>query len=150
MTLEFRRKLIGGYEIASGAILVSLGTALTLLSGSRLTGIIASLVNEERLEDPNDSILYLVQHHIPDFLHGKVGVAAVFLAYGILKMTGGIGLLRRKPWGFYLLLGLMVVLLPPDLYRFAIKPALGYGVLNLIHVSILYALVRYRRSFLDL
>lgn len=78
--------------------------------------------------------------------HRKGLVAACLIAYGAIKIVAGIGFLREKSWGYYLVLGLLVMLLPPDLYRFFLHPGPGIAALLAIHLTILLFMAKYRSS----
>lgn len=78
--------------------------------------------------------------------HRKVSIAVALIAYGLIKTVAGIGFLREKSWGYYLVLGLFILLLPPDLYRFLIQPGPGLAALLAVHLTILLFLIKYRSS----
>lgn len=78
--------------------------------------------------------------------HRKVPIAVALIAYGLVKIVAGIGFLRKKSWGYYLVLGLFIMLLPPDIYRFLVQPGPGLASLLAIHLAILLSLIKYRSS----
>ncbi|MEI6510561.1 MAG: DUF2127 domain-containing protein [Candidatus Uhrbacteria bacterium] len=148
MTIRAKRIAIGIYEISTGLVEVVLGVALLMLSASGLEHIADRLMAEELGEDSRDMIIRFVQDHLPSMLHGKGVFTAILIAFGSVKVAGGIGFLRGKSWGYYLLLGLLVVLLPPNVYRLVTHPGIGFVSLLIIHLAVLQFLVHYRNSFI--
>ncbi len=80
--------------------------------------------------------------------HRKGLVAACLIAYGAIKMVAGIGFLREKSWGYVMILGLLLMLLPPDLYRFSTQPGPGIAALLAIHLAILLFMLKHRSSLI--
>ena len=148
MTLRAKRIAIGLYEISTGLVEVVLGVALALLSASGLEHIADRLIAEELGEDSRDALVLFVQDHLPSVLHGKGVFTLILIGFGSVKVAGGIGFLRGKSWGYYLLLGVLLALLPPNIYRLVSHPGIGFASLLAIHLAVLHFLVRYRASFI--
>ncbi len=148
MKFSTRRTLIAVYEIVSGAIQFALGIILYGLGsiGSKLA--FSTIALEELREDPTDWFVLFLQRHFPGSWHTKEIIAFVLIGYGLIKIIGGIGLFKKKTWGYYLLTGFLLLLFPPDLYRLITNPSIGFGILLTVHFLILFPLVRYRQSFL--
>jgi uncharacterized membrane protein len=142
------RLLIASYKIVTGTAEIVFASLLLFLSSEGLQNIVDGFTAEEGREDPSDLIVLFVQHHLPDILSGKGVFAIALLTLGVLKVIGGIGFVFKKDWGFWLVVALLAVLLPADVRELVIRPGVGLGLFVLLHASIVYLLVRYRRAFL--
>jgi uncharacterized membrane protein len=143
----FRLAIVVFKLVTGGAELV-VGSALLFLSGSGLRTIIDRLTAAERLQDPGDPVVSFVYDHLHSLLSDKATVGAALLVLGLVKVIGAIGLLRHKPWAYYLLLAMVVLLVPVDTVHLIGHFSLGAAFLAVANVVVLGLLIRYRAPLL--
>jgi uncharacterized membrane protein len=129
--------LTASIELVSGVVLLA-------FSSGALRRLVDRLLAHEAVEDPHDLLVKLAHRDLGRVLADKTFVGAALLTLAAVKIVGAIGLLRRRPWAFYLLLVLVALLLPVDLYRTATDPTLFEAVLLALNVVILALLIRFR------
>jgi uncharacterized membrane protein len=127
--------------------LVSALVLLTLSSGA-LQRLVNRLLAHEAVEDPHDLLVRLVHEHLAKVLTDKTTIAAVLLVLAVAKIVGAIGLLKRRPWGYVVLLVLVVLLVPVDVYRAVSHPTVAEGLLLALNVVILALLIRFRAALM--
>jgi uncharacterized membrane protein len=126
-------------ELVSGVVL------LTLSSGD-VRHLVDRLLAHEAVEDPHDLLVRLAHKDLGHVLADKTFVGAALLTLAAVKIVGAIGLLRHRPWAFYLLVLLVALLLPIDVYRTVIHPTPVEAVLLALNVVILGLLIGFRAS----
>ncbi len=142
--VERYRTAVVVVKSAMGAAELSLGVVLLTMSADAIRALVDRLSREERVEDPNDPLVLFVQHRLPLLASNKTVLALTLLLLGSAKVVGAIGLLRRRPWGYWVLVVLLCALLPFDVYRVATRPSLLQGVLLMLNLAVLLILLRYR------
>lgn len=104
-------KVIIFYELLFGFFELISFLGIVLL-GKRLLDIYNYLVNIELIEDPNDLTVRITEKIIPNLFDHRVYIALLLLAFGVIKITSGVGLLYKKVWAEYLLVIFLVMLIP--------------------------------------
>lgn len=137
------------FKILSGAAEVAAGLSLLVLPSSFLRSMFKLASAEELREDPNDPLVLFIQHRLPLLLGRKPFIALGLIVLGIVKLVASVGLLRRRPWGYKLLVILLVVLLPFDALHLVNKMSaisLGLFVANAL---VLGLLVLFRKALVS-
>lgn len=138
------------FKFVTGAAELIAGVAFLALPRSWLRWMIFASTRGELRADPNDAIANFLRVHGPVFVADyNRSVSIVLIALGTVKLVGAVGLIKRRPWGFYLAAGLLVALLPLDFYR-AIADSSAWTILLLIANGLVLAiLIRFRKTFIE-
>jgi uncharacterized membrane protein len=81
-------------ELAGGALLM-------FVSANTIVNIVASLTQEELIEDPNDLVAhYLFQSSQHLSVGGRAFAAWYLLSHGVIKLLLVVGLLKKKLWAY--------------------------------------------------
>lgn len=131
---------IVSFKLVSGAAELVGGLALLILPPSLLKVIFSLASAEELREDPDDPFVLFIQHRLPQLLGTKHLIALGLILLGAVKIVGAVGLLRRRPWGYKLLVILLIALLPFDAYHLVNKGSalsLGLFVANALVLGLL-------------
>jgi uncharacterized membrane protein (DUF2068 family) len=75
-----------------------------------------------------------------------VSIGAATFAYSAIALTEGYGLMRQKPWGEYLTLGLTIAFLPWEVYELARELTWIRALLLLTNILVVVYLVWLLRS----
>ncbi len=146
MRMKQLRAIVVIFKLTTGIPEILLGLSLLLVSSGRLGELAESIAGAEFVEDPTDRIARMIGLWLPSLLAHKNLVGLGFLALGSTKVAGALGLLLHKPWAYYLLVFVAVLLLPLEirelLSHFSAFKA-GFTVLNLAVLALLF---RYRRE----
>jgi uncharacterized membrane protein len=145
---EHFRILVVIFKLISGSLELATGTLLLLFSTSSLRSGLNSLVTTERQQDPNDPVVRFVELHLVPLISHKEFLAAGLVALGVVKIVGAVGLLKRRPWAYYMLVTLLIVILPPDAIHLITDFTVFSGVLVALNVAILAILLVYRRQLI--
>ncbi|HET7483475.1 MAG TPA: DUF2127 domain-containing protein [Actinomycetota bacterium] len=139
-----------GFKLITGAVEFLAGLAVLVLPTSWLDQLIFASTRGELRADPNDLVANFLRSHGPAFLaNHDQPLSFVLIALGAVKLVGAVGLIKRRPWGFWLAIGLLVALLPLDFYRALADASLWTVLLLVANVVVLTILVRYRSIFLE-
>jgi uncharacterized membrane protein (DUF2068 family) len=141
LTVVVLKLVTGGLELMSGV-------GLLAFSALGLHELMDSLTRQNRWDDPDNAVLLLIQHRLPTLLSNKGMIAAGLIALGTVKVVGALGLLNHRPWGLYLLLGLLAVLLPADVVHLVRNPSVPASLLVGLNGGVLAVLVLYRRRLI--
>lgn len=129
-------KLIAVYEIVHGFLDTILGILLVIF-GHTLLRFYINFRTGELLEDPHDLFIRITNLVMP-YLSKKsiyIPIIVYFIGFGIARIISGIGILNEKEWGKHLLVGLVILLIPFDLYHLLRHISLlsfGYLVINVV------------------
>ena len=141
------RLAIVAVKFVTGTVEVVAASVLLLVPAGTLRDFVLRSVAEEQREDPNDLAAQFFKHHLGDIVSGRGTLGAALLALGAIKLVGAYGLLRRRPWGFYVLAATLIVLLPIDIYRAIVDTAAGTAAVVVVNALILALLLRFRSHF---
>lgn len=122
------------YKFLLGVAELLLGSGM-LIWGNQIAHLYDSFRSGELLEDPNDTVANLLQKVMPYLLAHRGYIILLLVLLGIVKIVGSIGLYYKKYWGYDLLIGLTIVLLPFDLFNFVKNINLynfSFFILNLL------------------
>ncbi|HTK05029.1 MAG TPA: DUF2127 domain-containing protein [Candidatus Eisenbacteria bacterium] len=144
--LEKYRFIIAMFKFFMGAVEVITGTTLLLASYAGLTGIVTRLTARELIEDPNDEFVRVMAEKMFAFLDHKTAFGAALLALGCIKIIATIGFLRRRSWGYLLLLAIVALAMPAELYHLARSPGIFAAIIPLLNVAVLGFLLRFRKQ----
>lgn len=142
----FRLFLIG-FKLLSGSAEIGAGILLLILGPSALEHLLRLASREELREDPADRLLALLQNRLPELWAHKHYFVAGLLVLGAIKIIGAVGLILRKPWGYYILVIVMLVLIPADLHHFWVARTLVSSILLTANLIALAVLLIYRSTF---
>lgn len=137
-------KVITGYKFALGIVELLLGLGIAVFGDKALT-LYNNLKNAELLEDPHDLFVSIVDRSIPYVLQHKVAIVVILLLIGTIKIISCIAIWMGKEWGVHLLLFLMLVILPFDLFdlfRNLLLDHISFGsmILSAINIWIILSL----------
>jgi uncharacterized membrane protein (DUF2068 family) len=127
-------KAIVIYELISAILEMSLGIGV-LLFGRKAVEVYKNFRAQELLENPHDLIVRITERIVPYIFDHRGYVILVLLGLSIAKLVGAVGLLKKKRWGSDLLMGLIVFVLPFQVYSFIIRPTwvkAGYLTVGLL------------------
>ena len=100
------------------AVLELVGGTLLLFTGT-VTSIVLFLIQRELIEDPTDFIANSIQHYLPYLSeHSQLFASFYLLSHGIIKIFLVGGLLRNKLWAYPAAIGVFVLFIVYQLYRF--------------------------------
>ena len=125
------------YEFILGLFELAAGLTIALF-GSRIYAVYQTSLIRELSEDPNDLLAHLSETFVPGLLTHNALVILYLIIFGLAKIAGAIGLIYKQNWGVDLLVGLIIVMAPFQLYEFITRPNF-LGLLYLIG-SLLIAL----------
>lgn len=140
------RTAIAAIKIATGTVEISSAVFLLLIGRDLLDRW--SLKVGKALAYPSAHIGDLAAktvHHAADH---KLTLAIGLLALGSAKVVGGIGFLFHKPWGYYLLVIVLVAYIPYDGYDMSHHVGPFAVSTLLIDLAIIFLLLRHRQAFL--
>ena len=146
---ERARIAIVSFKLLTGGLELVAGTALFILSEAGVHSLVDSLLGKVRTYDPNHPFVSFVQRHVPDVLSRKSTIGVALLALGVVNVVGAIGLLKHKPWAYYLILVSLVGLLPVDIHHLVTKPTVVSAVLVGVNVVVLAALLIFRKQMIE-
>lgn len=137
-------KLITGYKFALGVVEILLGLGIATV-GERALSLYNNLKQKELLEDPHDLMVSITDKFIPYLIQHQVAIVIILLFIGVIKIISCIAIWMGKEWGVHLLLFLMLVILPFDLFdlfRNFFQGHIGVGsmILNAINIWIILSL----------
>jgi uncharacterized membrane protein (DUF2068 family) len=81
-------------------------------------------------------------------MNQRHGVAVGLVVLGAIKIVGGYGLLRRRAWGYYLLVTVLVVLLTIELVHVGDAHSAFSIVVALVNALVLALLLVFRQRFI--
>lgn len=136
-------KIIIIYELLLGLFESVIGAGLFFF-GKDLLNFYNQLAVTELLEDPHDLFVNLTEGLIPKLFEHHIYIAILLLAFGVVKITSGMGLLYKREWGKHLLIGLLVILIPVDSYDLIKQVSLFKIAYLLIDVVIALYLIDFK------
>jgi uncharacterized membrane protein len=131
--------LVIGYKFALGIIELVLGLGIGFF-GEEVLDAFNGLQGASFFDDPNDLLANILQGILPYITVHKVAVSVILILLGLVKIISCIAIWYGKEWGVHLLLLLMLVLLPFDLYGLIRNLSIGSVVLNVINIWIIYSI----------
>lgn len=132
-------KIIIAYELILGLFELISGLGI-LLFGNKLLDIYNHIRNTELIQDPNDLMVKLTEKLVPNLVSHHISVALLLTAFGVIKISSGIGLIYRKVWAEHLLIVFLIILIPFEivgLLRHFSLADLGYLVVDVAIVTYL-------------
>lgn len=111
-------KVIAIYEIVHGSVDTVLGMILIFFNQS-LLGWYNHFKAGELLEDPHDLFIRIADRYLPTVFQNNVLIPVIvyLVGFGLARVISGIGLLQNKEWGKHLLIGLLALFVPFDIYH---------------------------------
>ncbi|HTM68525.1 MAG TPA: DUF2127 domain-containing protein [Candidatus Binatia bacterium] len=143
---EKYRFIIAMFKFLMGGIEAIIGATLLLASYAGLSGLITRLAARELVEDPNDEFIRLAVEKMFVFLDHKTAFGAALLALGCVKILAAIGFLRRQAWGYMLLLAVVALAMPAELYHLAGNPGLISAAITTGNAVVLAFLLIFRKQ----
>lgn len=140
------RFLIAMFKFVMGGFEVIIGSTLLLASYAGLSGLVTRVVARELIEDPNDEFARLVVEKLFLFLDHKTAFGAALLALGCVKILAAVGFLRRKAWGYMLLLAVVALAMPAELYHLVDKPGIVPALVTGANAVVLACLLLFRKQ----
>ena len=137
------------YEFLLGLVEVILGLGI-LIIGDNVVLAYQALQHSDFLSERNDLLADILDSVIPYLTTHKLGISLLLLAFGAVKISSAIGLWLKKEWGKHLLVGLLVVLIPFDLFGLVTHPDIfevGYLVIDVL--IILYLIEFSPKEYLE-
>jgi uncharacterized membrane protein (DUF2068 family) len=136
-------KVIIVYELLFGLfeLVSSLGI---FLFGNRLLDTYNYLVSKELVEDPNDLTVRLTEKIIPNLFGHHIYIAFLLLAFGLIKITSGIGLIYKKVWAEHLLVIFLVILIPFELVALLRRFSIADLAYLLVDIAIVLYLIKFK------
>ncbi len=131
------------YKLVTGAIELLIGISIFFL-GNNIVAFYQHFKTREILEDPHDLVVNLTERILPYFLTHRGYVILILVALGIVKIVGAIGLYHRKNWGLDLLIAVVVILLPFDIWDLVTHPTFLRTTYLAINVFIALYLVNFK------
>ncbi|MEA2498476.1 MAG: putative rane protein [Actinomycetota bacterium] len=147
--VDLVRWAIALFKFVSGGLEVVSGVALTILPKGALTSIVNLVVAEEAREDPHDPAVTFIQTHLAGFLDQRGGVAVGLIVLGVVKIVGAYGLLRRRAWGYYLLVAVLVALLGVEVGHLSEAQSAAPVIVTAANVVALALMLIFRRRFIE-
>ncbi len=115
------------YKILLGIIEFIFGLGLLVL-GLQLYEMFNRFINTHAIQDSDDIFLIITNQYVPILLQHRYLISIIFLALGLSKIMGGLGMLYRKVWAKHLLISFMLAFIPYDLVGFIRSPTLFEAV----------------------
>lgn len=143
---EKYRFLIGMFKFLMGGIEAVIGATLLLASYAGLSGLVERALARELIEDPNDEFVRLAAEKLFMFIDHKTAFGAALLCLGIVKIVATIGFLQRRTWGYMLLLAIVALAIPAELYHLIDKPGLISALVTCGNALVLGCLVAFRKQ----
>lgn len=147
--VKLRRLLIAGWKIFIGGFDLVAGLFLISVSDRRLTAWAEQLAEEEWRGDLGDRLAVLLDQWVPALIDRKTSVALVLLAVGAASLVAAVGFLRGRRWGYHAILALVGGFMCLDVPHLIRRPSLIAVIIVSANAVVLWALVRYRKSFLE-
>lgn len=98
---------------------------VTLLFAGKITGIVQTLVQNELIEDPTDSVATTLQHFLSMLsVHTELFAAGYLLSHGVIKIFLTVGLLRNRLWAYPTAIVVFAIFILYQLYRFTFTHSL--------------------------
>lgn len=136
-----------GYKFTLGVIEVLLAIGI-LKFGKSAFDIYRTFRSFEFFDESNDLLTRTVGSLVPYIVEHRIAIVTILFFIGIIKMVSSIAIWMGKTWGVRLLLLLMLILLPFDLFDmfrnfFQGHIGLGSMLLNAINIWIILSLTHY-------
>jgi uncharacterized membrane protein (DUF2068 family) len=138
--------LIGLFKLGKAIFFFALGIGAFHLLHKDLGDEVMRLATALRF-DPEGKIVSIALEKI-DLIdaHRLRLIGAATFAYSAIALTEGYGLMRQKPWGEYLTLGLTIAFLPWEVYELARELTWIRALLLLTNILVVVYLVWLLRS----
>lgn len=130
------------YKFISGSIELFLGLG-TIFFSQQIFKLYQHFKASELLEDPHDLVVSLIEKVLPYLLEHRVYIVFFLTLFGLIKISGAIGLVYRKHWGLDLLVGFTIFLLPFTSYSLLANPSLSKFIYLTIDILIALYLVNF-------
>jgi uncharacterized membrane protein len=128
-------------------VLESIGGLLLLFfSHHRIVSLVTHFTRHELGEDPSDFLAnYLTRTAQSLSMTTQTFVAVYFLAHGIIKVGLVVALLKRKLWAYPLAMGVFLLFIMYQQYRYSITHSLWMPALSLLDfIVIMLTWLEYR------
>jgi uncharacterized membrane protein (DUF2068 family) len=135
---------VAAFKLVTATAEALAATVLLAFSTGHIERTVDRIVTKELRHDPNDLIANLVARHVRGVATDKTTLGITFAVVAAVKIVGAVGLLRRRPWGYYLLLALVVGAIPLDVYHLVTHHRWTSVILLLINIGLLGVLVRFK------
>jgi len=132
----FVKGIDGTLELIGGILLLT-------VPPSAINSLVRFLTQDQLAEDPHD----FVANHILQYGHalatGHTFFASLFLlTHGAVKVALVVALLLNKLWAYPWALGALVLFLVYQLYLLVTSPSVGFGILTVLDVIIIWLVWR--------
>lgn len=115
----------GAWEVVSGFLFL-------FLSKAALGGWFSFLVHKELVEDPNDRFINFLAYALQNLSSDAKTFAALYvLAHGLLNIFLVIQLYRNKYWAYLVIVWVMLVSMPYQIYRISLHHSFVLAVITI-------------------
>ncbi|MGZ4141940.1 MAG: DUF2127 domain-containing protein [Actinomycetota bacterium] len=145
---DLARYGVAGFKLVTAAAEGFAATVLLAFSSGHIERTTRRLLSSELNHDPNDVIARFISNHIHGVASDKTILGLTLAVVAAFKIVGAIGLLLHKPWGYYLLVVLVVGAIPIDVYHLFHHHTWTSAILLAVNLLLLAILVRFRHFLL--
>ncbi len=143
--VPFGFKLIGTYKLATAALSLALAFGMFGLLRGDVAAAAGSLIRGLRL-DPHNRIIHLVLEAVSRVDRRRLEwIEAGTVAYALLHLVEGIGILKGRRWGGVLIILATSSLIPIEFYEILQRPTVLRIAASCLNTTIVIYLVRNRR-----
>lgn len=115
-----------------GTLGITSGLLFLFLNKTTLTGWFSLLVRNELLEDPNDRFINFLTYALQNISSDAKTFAALYvLAHGFLNIFLVVQLYRNKHWAYLVIIWVMLISMPYQIYRISIHHSLALIAITL-------------------
>jgi uncharacterized membrane protein (DUF2068 family) len=133
-------QLIGGFKLVKGSLLILAAAGLFSLLHKDQAAVLSRIVQRFSV-DPHAHFFRIFVERFLRFSPRLPLISIGTLAYGVLFLFEGIGLIRRKRWAEYLTVIATASFLPLELYEIVHHATVTKGVVIILNIAILVYLV---------
>ncbi len=129
------------YELVSGFVGMVIGIGLAIF-GEEIQDIYLSFRDAGVLDHPHNAMIGIVQKYAPFLIGHYLFVGIYLVLVGVFKLTGGVGLMYRKKWADNMLVGLLLLFLPLDIWSLFHHPSITRVLFIFTNIVIIVYLTR--------
>jgi uncharacterized membrane protein (DUF2068 family) len=140
------RILIASIKILTGTFEILSGLFLLFSTKGSLERLVGKLTQFLAHSSPKmSSTLAAHMHHLID---KRATLAIILLVLGVVKLIAAVGFLKHRPWGYYLLVAVLIAYVPYDVYELT-KHVGPFVVATLVIDLVIISLMLYfKKAFL--
>jgi uncharacterized membrane protein len=122
-----------------GALEVVGGLLLLVLSPAKIDAAVRTLTQHELSEDPHDFVARHLLHASGGLTHGTTIYAGIYLlSHGLAKAAVVIAVLQDRLWAYPAMIALLAAFIAYQLYRLAVRFAIGLTILTIFDVFVVW------------